>query len=358
MMNDTETTPFSTKASRWQAVVGRDPRADGVFLYAVTTTGVYCRPTCSSRRPQPQNVRFFDHSDAAESAGFRPCKRCQPRLEHPESSRVAGIARACQLIAEADEPPSLAELARAAGFSPVHFHRLFKLVTGVTPKEYVVQKRLEKVQNRLQYSATVTEAVFEAGYGSGSRFYENVDATLGMKPTVYREGGKGKEIRFALAPCYLGWVLVAATAAGICAIDLGGSPEELVAQLRARFPNAQLSDQDPEFAAWVDQVLSLLEVPECGLALPLDVQGTAFQRRVWQALQQIPAGSTRTYTEVAEEIGRPTAVRAVAQACAANKIAVAIPCHRVVRSDGSLSGYRWGVERKRRLLEREGVVNG
>jgi AraC family transcriptional regulator, regulatory protein of adaptative response / methylated-DNA-[protein]-cysteine methyltransferase len=226
--------------------------------------------------------------------------------------------------------------------------------TGVTPKEYALQQRLEKAQNGLQETAAVTAAVFEAGFSSASRFYETVDATLGMKPASYRNGGSGKEIRYAVAASYLGWVLVAATTRGICAIDLGDTADDLIAQLHARFPEAQLSDSDKEFAGGIDQVLSFLEAPKDGLDLPLDIQGTAFQRRVWQALQEIPAGTTRTYGELAQQIGRPTAVRAVGQACAANKIAVAIPCHRVVRSDGSLSGYRWGWARKRQLLAREG----
>lgn len=353
-MNKPDPTPFSTEPLRWQAVVQRDPLADGLFLYAVTTTGVYCRPTCSSRRPQPEHVRFFDSHRAAEAAGFRPCKRCQPQLESRENPHLPAIVQACRMITAADERLSLEALATAVGLSPSHFHRLFKKLTGVTPKEYALQQRQEKVQNKLQETATVTEAIFDAGFGSGSRFYENVDATLGMKPAIYRNGGSGKEIRFALAPSYLGWVLVAATASGICAIDLGDTPDDLIAQIHARFPQAQLSDSDKEFAGWLDQVLSFLEAPAAGLGLPLDIQGTAFQRRVWQALQEIPAGITRTYGDVAYQIGRPAAVRAVAQACAANKIAVAIPCHRVVRSDGSLSGYRWGVARKRQLLAREG----
>ena len=344
---------FSTDNARWEALVRRDTRADGTYLYGVVTTGVYCRPTCSSRRPNRENVRFFDTPEEAERAGFRPCKRCNPRSPVGKEPHVDAIARACDLIDQAVEPPTLAELARAVGLSPSHLHRLFKRMVGVTPKQYAVEKRLGDVRDKLQTGATVTEAIYEAGFGSNSRFYEDITAKLGMKPSEYRDGGEGMHIHAAVAQSYLGWVLVAATAKGICAIDLAGSPDHLRARLHARFPKASLVENDPDFRVLVSTVLSFLEAPQDGLDLPLDVQGTAFQRRVWLALRQIPPGSTASYGQIATRIGNPQAARAVARACASNPVAVAIPCHRVVRSDGGLGGYRWGPERKAKLLEQE-----
>jgi AraC family transcriptional regulator of adaptative response/methylated-DNA-[protein]-cysteine methyltransferase len=344
---------FSTQQARWDALTQRDPQADGVFWYGVRTTKIYCRPTCSSRMPNRANVCFFDTPDDAEEAGFRPCKRCRPRLPATNGIYTDAIANACKHIETAEVEPSLNELASAAGLSPYHFHRMFKAAVGVTPKQYAVAQRVNRVQNHLQQDATVTEAIYNAGFGSSSRFYENGADTLGMKPAAYQKGGRGMRIRFALAQTYLGWALVAATEQGICAIDFGASRAALEAQLHARFPEAECRSDDPEFAAWVAQVVAFVEAPKRGLDLPLDIQGTAFQRRVWAALREIPPGSTASYAEIAARIGNPKAVRAVAQACASNTLAVAVPCHRVVRSDGDLSGYRWGVERKRALLERE-----
>lgn len=353
VMGSFDMNTYSTDQERWEALVRRDQQADGAFIYGVVTTGVYCRPVCSSKLPNRDNARFFDTWEEAEQAGFRPCKRCNPRSPAGQETHLEAIVQACQLIEEAEQPPSLADLASAVSLSPSHLHRLFKKMVGVTPKQYATEKRLHRVRANLQTSSTVTEAVYEAGFASSSRFYENVTATLGMKPSEYRNGGPGLCIRFAVAQCYLGWVLIAATEKGVCAIDFGDAPEILKDRLRSRFSEAECVGDDPGFMAWVAQVLAFLESPHDDLDLPLDIKGTAFQRRVWMALREIPPGSTASYADVAARIGHPKAARAVAQACASNAIAVAIPCHRVVRSDGDLGGYRWGSERKRRLLERE-----
>jgi AraC family transcriptional regulator of adaptative response/methylated-DNA-[protein]-cysteine methyltransferase len=327
----------------------------------VTTTGVYCRPSCSSRLPNRENVRFFDTYQDAEGAGFRPCKRCDPRSpirQDRQDRHHEAIVQACRLIQESEEEPSLADLASAAGLSPSYFHRVFKRIVGVTPKQYALEQRQGRVRSYLQASPTVTEAIYEAGYASSSRFYQDASTVLGMKPSAYRKGGAGMRIRFAIAPCTLGWVLVAATDKGICAIDLGDGSEWLVERLRARFPEAELVEGDPILAGWMDLVLSFLDSPGEGLDLPLDILGTAFQRRVWLALRQIAPGTTASYGEVAARIGNPKAARAVAQACATNVLAVAVPCHRVIRGDGQLGGYRWGSERKRWLLAREAQEMG
>lgn len=344
---------YSTDQECWEALVRRDPQAEGAFLYGVTTTGVYCRPACSSRLPNRENVRFFDTCEAAEGAGFRPCKRCDPRGTVRQDRRHAAVVRACRLIDESDEPPLLRDLASAVGFSPFYFHRLFKQTVGVTPKQYAMESRLRRVRARLQAGPTVTDAIYGAGFASSSRFYEEAAMTLGMKPATYQKGGQGMRVRFAVAPCYLGWVLVAATDRGVCAIDLGDSPELLTDRLHARFHKAEFIEGDPEFEQWMGQVLAFLDAPHGNLEIPLDIMGTAFQRRVWMALREVAPGSTVSYAEIAARIGQPKAARAVAQACASNKLAVAVPCHRVVRRDGQLGGYRWGSERKRRLLERE-----
>jgi AraC family transcriptional regulator of adaptative response/methylated-DNA-[protein]-cysteine methyltransferase len=344
---------YTNDETRWAAVSGRDRAADGAFVYGVVTTGIYCRPGCASRAPRRANVRFFATPDEAEAAGLRPCKRCTPRAPRADSAEAAAVTRAVALIETADQPPTLHELAAAAGLSPFHFHRVFKAALGVTPAAYARARRSERVRVELAAAPSVSAAIYDAGFGSSSRLYAERDATLGMTPGAYKSGAPGEEIRYALAPSALGWVLVATTSRGLCAIDLADDTEALEAALRARFPHAQLVADDPDFAAWVHAVVALVEAPRRGLDLPLDLQGTAFQRRVWAALQSIPPGHTATYTEIAERIGQPTAARAVAQACAANKLAVAIPCHRVVRGDGSTGGYRWGVERKRELLTRE-----
>jgi AraC family transcriptional regulator of adaptative response/methylated-DNA-[protein]-cysteine methyltransferase len=344
---------MSTKDPRWAALRRRDPKADGKFYYSVKTTGVYCRPSCPSRLAKAENVAFHTTRAGAERAGFRPCKRCKPDQPSLAAQHAAMVARICRSIESSDTAPRLAALAKAAHLSPYYFHRVFKAVTGVTPKAYAAAQRARRVRSELGRSHTVTEAIFDAGFNSGGRFYATSDELLGMTPTDFRAGGVRTEIRFAVGECSLGSILVATSAKGVCAILLGDDPNELTRDLQDRFARANLIGGDEEFERLVAKIVGLVEAPAIGLDLPLDVRGTAFQQRVWQALRKIPAGSTASYSAIAQRIGAPKAFRAVAQACAANPIAIAIPCHRVVRNDGALSGYRWGVERKRALLERE-----
>ena len=339
---------------RWAAVVARDPKADGQFCYSVRTTGVYCRPSCGARPARPENVTFHASPADAERAGFRACKRCRPDAAPRAEQQGALIAELCRYIESADEVPTLDALAQRAGLSAYHLHRLFKRTTGVTPKAYAAAHRAGRVRARLARGDSVTEAIYGAGYNSNGRFYAESNQVLGMTPTEYRDGGSGAtEIRFAIGACSLGAILVARSDRGVAAIMLGDDPDALARDLQDRFPHARLIGGDAGFERLVAQVVGFVEAPHIGLDLPLDVRGTAFQQRVWQALREIPAGATASYAQVARRIGAPQSVRAVAQACAANPLAVAIPCHRVVRSDGALSGYRWGVERKRALLERE-----
>ena len=338
---------------RWAAVVARDATADGTFYYSVRTTGVYCRPSCAARLANPGNVRFHALPADAERAGFRPCKRCKPDQPPLQQQHAAKVAEACRRIAGENEPPSLAALAQTAGLSPHHFHRVFKAVAGVTPKAYAAAHRAGRVRDGLTRSNTVTEAIYDAGFNSSGRFYAQSDAVLGMTPRDYRAGGTNTQIQFAVGACSLGAILVARSPKGVCAILLGDDPDALVRDLQDRFPQAGLIGGDAGFETLVARVVGFVEAPGLGLDLPLDVRGTAFQQRVWQALREIPAGETASYAEVARRIGAPRSVRAVAGACAANALAVAIPCHRVVRTGGGLSGYRWGVERKRALLETE-----
>ncbi len=339
--------------SRWASVVARDSEADGKFYYSVKTTGVYCRPSCASRLARPENVRFHATCKDAEKAGFRPCRRCKPNQASPVEQHAAKIEAACRLIEKAEEAPNLERLASHAGLSTYHFHRVFKAITGLTPKKYAAAHRAKRVRSKLGKSGTVTEAIYDAGYNSNGRFYATSNEVLGMTPTNYRAGGVGTNIRFAVGECSLGSILVAQSERGICAILLGDDPEALTRDLQDQFPQANLIGGDAEFEQLVSKVVGFVEAPGLGLDLPLDVRGTVFQQRVWQALGKIPSGSTASYTDIARLIGSPNSVRAVAQACGANALAVAIPCHRVVRNDGALSGYRWGVERKRILLERE-----
>jgi AraC family transcriptional regulator of adaptative response/methylated-DNA-[protein]-cysteine methyltransferase len=339
---------------RWAAVVARDPASDGKFIYSVRSTGIYCRPTCPSRRAKPENVAFHATWQDAERAGFRACARCHPKTTSRREQNAEIIAAACRQIEQAEELPPLADLAVAAGVSPYHFHRLFKAATGLTPKAYGVAHRARRVREGLEVGAgSVTDAIYDAGFGSSSRFYEASDKMLGMTPTAFRKGGSDTVIKFAIGECSLGSILVAATGKGVCAILLGDDPETLARDLQDRFPNAKLEGGDTAFEKLMARAVGLVDAPAIGGSLPLDVRGTAFQQRVGQALRDIPSGATATYSEIAHRIGAPKAVRAVAQACAANPTAVAIPCHRVVRTDGSLSGYRWGVERKRALLAKE-----
>ncbi len=338
---------------RWAAVLERDTRFDGQFYYGVRTTGIYCRPSCPARRPHRNHVSFHLNPAAAELAGFRACKRCRPRQVPPSQTRAALIAKACCLIESADEELSLSKLAEAVGLSPHYFHRQFRTALGVTPKAYAAGHRNARARAALFRGATVTEAIFEAGFNSAGRFYAGAADTLGMSPSSFRAGGAGEDIAYTIAPCSLGSVLVATTGKGICAILLGDAPDELRAGLSRQFPRANLSEGSAALAATAASVVSLVDAPGLSLDLPLDIRGTVFQRRVWEALQRIPAGTTAPYAEIAASIGAPRGARAVAGACAANRLAVAIPCHRVVRADGSLSGYRWGTTRNRALLDKE-----
>jgi AraC family transcriptional regulator of adaptative response/methylated-DNA-[protein]-cysteine methyltransferase len=317
------------------------------------TTGVYCRPSCPSRIANPKNVLLHDTVEEARATGFRPCKRCNPDGLSVEAENIAIVARTCRLIEQGEEEPSLADLAAAAGCSPGYFHRRFKAATGLTPKDYAVATRASKVRERLASGASVTEAIYDAGFNSSGRFYEKSTDMLGMTPSQYRAGGADEEIRFAVGETSLGTILVASSKKGVAAILLGDDPNRLVHELQDRFPKARLIGADRNYEAVVAHVIGFIEAPRIGLGLPLDVRGTAFQRRVWQALQEVPIGQTVSYTEIARRIGSPHAVRAVAGACAANHLAVAIPCHRVVRNNGSLSGYAWGVERKQALINKE-----
>ena len=349
---ETVSAPLVALDPRWGLIAARDCAADGKFYYSVKTTGVYCRPSCTSRLPNPKNVRFHATTEDAEKAGFRPCLRCKPNVAF-ETQKSAMVARACRLIEQSETTPTLADLARTANLSSYHFHRVFKSITGVTPKDYARAHRTRNVHEQLTQSTTVTEAIYGAGYNSGGRFYADSNGILGMTPRAYREGGANVSIKFAVGECSLGSILVAKSERGVCAILLGNSPDMLVRDLQDRFAQAELLGGNEEFEAMVAQVIGFIEAPRIGLDLPLDIRGTAFQQRVWQALQKIPIGETRSYSELAQHIGLPKAVRAVASACAANCLAVAIPCHRVIRNDGAVSGYRWGVDRKRALLIRE-----
>jgi AraC family transcriptional regulator of adaptative response/methylated-DNA-[protein]-cysteine methyltransferase len=343
---------YSTECGRWAALRARDAAADGRFFYSVASTGVYCYPSCAARTARRENVAFHASAAEAERAGFRPCKRCRPDLPPRATREAALVARACRAIEAAETPPSLAELAEAAGVSRFHFHRLFRRVAGVTPKAYAEAERARRARSGLAKAASVTATIYESGFNSAGRFYAASDAMLGMAPRAYRDGGAGEAIGFAIGVCTLGLVLVAMAARGICAILLGDDAREMEAELRGRFPRARVTPDDG-LAEALEQVIAYVDHPGHGLGLPLDIRGTAFQRLVWEALQAIPAGETRTYSELAASLGIPKAVRAVASACAANKIAVVVPCHRVIARDGGLAGYRWGIARKRALLARE-----
>jgi AraC family transcriptional regulator of adaptative response/methylated-DNA-[protein]-cysteine methyltransferase len=338
--------------TRWEAFVARDASFEGQFYIAVKTTGIYCRPGCPARLPKRANVRFFDTRDEAERAGFRPCKRCKP--DRPSRELHAGkITQACRLIETANAAPKLDDLAAAVGLSPYHFHRMFKQALGLTPKAYATAHRAKRVREGLGKSVTVTEAIYDAGFNSNGRFYANSWEMLGMTPSDFRSGASGQTIRYAIAESSLGLTLVAASEKGVCAIYFGDEPEGLRKDLQATFPRAEIVSADKSFEKLTAKVLAFVDDPAKDLDLPLDMRGTAFQHRVWEALRRIPAGTTASYAEIARKIGKPKAVRAVARACATNRIAVAIPCHRVIGSNGSLTGYRGGIERKRTLLAKE-----
>jgi AraC family transcriptional regulator of adaptative response/methylated-DNA-[protein]-cysteine methyltransferase len=336
--------------ARWNAITHRLASADGQFLYAVTTTGIFCRPSCPSRLPLRANVELFDTSADAVRAGFRACKRCKPTEASPAAKLAALLVSACRLL-ERQEATQTEEVAREVGLSTFYFSRLFKSHVGVTPQEYRRRALAERAKEGIAAAGSVTESIYEAGYSSSSRFYDGVGRELGMTPREARAGALGQSVGYAVRRCSLGRVLVAWTAKGVCDVRFGATEKELAGALRARFPRAAVARE--EVPAWVDEVVGAVEQPRA-LGIPLDVYGTAFQQRVWRELLRIPAGETRTYAEIARAIGAPSSARAVAQACASNNLAVVVPCHRVVRADGALSGYRWGTARKKALLQREG----
>ncbi len=344
---------YNSDDRRWHAVANREQAADGSFYYGVITTGVFCRPGCSSRLPNRENVEYFTSSNEALSAGYRPCRKCNPNSNGKDEQREQKIIRACRSIEHSNPPPKLKDLAEAAGMSPYHFHRLFKNLVGVTPKKYASNHQAYRFKESLKSSVSITDAIYDAGFSSSSGAYTKKRDHLAMKPTDYRAGGAGITIHYGLAECELGWLIVAATDRGVCVIEFGDDPAVLPQQVQNRFPEANLQKAGPGFVILIQQIVGLIKTPHNRYNIPLDIQGTAFQQRVWDVLRQINPGETLSYTEVAERIGNPKAVRAVASACSANKLAVVIPCHRVVSKNGKMSGYRWGVERKRKLLEKE-----
>ena len=336
--------------TQWQQVMARDARQDGRFVFAVRTTGVYCRPSCPSRRPRRDSVEFFADPTQAERAGYRACLRCKPT---EISSQAQAVTRIRQLLDEAEGVLTLAELSKRVGVSPFHLQRLFKRATGLSPREYQSARRMQQVKHGLRKGDDVTTALYDAGFGSPSRLYEKTDPQLGMTPGTYRRGGQGVTVSYAIAPSPLGRILVAATPRGLCAVRFGDSAADLERELRAEFHAATLVRDELAMRAFIEPLLASLRGERVTIDVPIDVRAPAFQKRVWDALRRIPAGETRSYSDVAKEIGEPKAVRAVARACAGNPVAVAVPCHRVVRSDGELAGYRWGIARKRKLLEQE-----
>ncbi len=346
-----DTKIFSTESARWDAVQQRDARAEGQYVYAVVTTGVYCRPGCPSRLALRKNIQFFNNNADAERAGFRSCKRCKPDEISLAAQHANRITLACREIEAAEVLPTLDVLANSAQMSRYHFHRLFKQITGITPRQYATEHRTKKIKPALQKKQTVTDAIYDVGFNSSGHFYAS--ANLGMTPTQFRNGATGLAIHYAMTKCSLGMVLIAATEKGLCSVRFGENKKLLEQELHADFPHAFITQAGKDFDAMIKKVIDRIETPHKKSALPLDIAGTAFQQKVWRALQKIPAGETVSYSTLAKRIGQPTATRAVASACAANAIAVVIPCHRVVRADGKLSGYRWGAERKRALLTHE-----
>ena len=345
----------------WNAVLSRDASRDGSFVFAVRSTGIYCRPSCPARRPRREQVRFFQVPEAAEQAGFRACRRCHPRRALAEDPQIELVRRICHEIDEHDEEPlTLKALSTETGVSAHHLQRTFKNVMGITPRQYAESRRLNQFKSRVKDGASVTEAMYDAGYGSSRGLYEKSSAHLGMTPATYGRGGQGMRIIYTIAACALGRVLVAATERGVCSVALGDSDSELSAALFAEYPNASIDSRDTVISSslnlWLSKILEHLSGRNPRIDLPLDIQATAFQWRVWEELQRIPLGTTRSYQEIANAIGKPKAVRAVAGACAGNHVALVIPCHRVIREDKSMGGYRWGLKRKKELLERERAV--
>ncbi|HEX8136464.1 MAG TPA: bifunctional DNA-binding transcriptional regulator/O6-methylguanine-DNA methyltransferase Ada [Pyrinomonadaceae bacterium] len=346
--------PTMDEETRWQAVAAREAAFDRVFFYGVHSTGIYCKPSCPSRRPRRTQVVFFDSTEQAEAARFRPCRRCRPAHGPKRDAQAEMVERACRLIeASATGAPSLAELGARLGVSRYYLQRTFKKLLGVSPRQYALAQRVSQFKTRIREGESVTGAMYEAGYGSSSRLYEQADAELGMTPASYSRGGAGAQIKYAVAACELGPILVAATERGLCAVRLGDTGAQLVATLRAEFPSAEISEDRLALGLYVEALLRHLAGQQTTLDLPLDVRATAFQRRVWEELRRIPYGSTRSYSEIARATGQPQATRAVARACASNPLAIVTPCHRVIREDGHLGGYRWGMERKRKLLAKE-----
>ncbi len=339
-------------AARWQAVAHRDRSADGQFVYAVRSTGIFCRPSCPSRRPRRDRVEFYASPAEARDAGFRPCRRCHPESPAARSLVERAIAAWTRLW-RADEPVTLARLAAATGASPFHLQRTFRRELGLSPRDLTDAAKMHALKRKLRGGMSVTDAIYDAGFGSPSRVYERSARALGMTPRAYAKGGAGVDVTYTCVACSLGRVLVAATPRGICAVKLGSSDEALVPLLESEFPNAKLDAGDAKLSQWAAAIVSTVDGLRPSAALPLDIRGTAFQTRVWKALQEIPRGETRSYGAIARAIGRPTAARAVAQACGANPVCIAIPCHRVVQEDGGLGGYHWGIERKRALLAAE-----
>lgn len=344
-----------TQEAMWQAVLTRDSKANGRFVYAVTSTGIYCRPTCPSRRPLPQNVAFYANPSNAETDGFRACKRCLPNQETPVTSLVRKV---CQHIQEReDSVPTLVELGQSVGSSPSHLQRVFKEATGVTPRQYALAWRMDRFKAMIKDGQNIATALYEAGFSSPSRLYETSEEHLGMSPGVYRKGGKGMDIYRTVVACPMGRLLVAATNKGVCSVKLGNSDSELEENLKAEFPSATHRQDGGHLAVWTAEILSYLDGEKTGLDLPLDIQATAFQQQVWQALRTIPYGETRTYQQVAQTMGKGDASRAVGTACGANPVALVIPCHRVLRKDGGLGGYSWGLDRKQSLLDMERAID-
>src|SRR6266550_885458 len=354
----TNMTTVMNNPELWNAVISRDASQDGSFVFAVRSTGIYCRPSCPARRPRREQVRFFQVPEAAERAGFRACRRCHPRRAQTGDPQIELVRRICHAIDEHDEEPmTLKTLSTETGVSAHHLQRTFKSVMGITPRQYAESRRLNEFKSRVKDGASVTDAMYDAGYGSSRGLYEKSSARLGMTPATYGRGGQGMRIIYTIAGCPLGRVLVAATERGVCSVALGDSDAELSAALFAEYPNASIDSRDtiisPSLNLWLSQVLEHLSGKSPRIDLPLDIQATAFQWRVWEELQRIPLGATRSYQEIGKAIGKPKAVRAVAGACAGNHVALVIPCHRVIREDKGMGGYRWGLKRKEKLLEVE-----
>lgn len=339
---------------RWQAVVNRDRTQDGTFVFAVRSTGIYCRPSCPARRPDQANVSFFPGPAEAETAGFRACQRCYPHLENRPEPQAETIEQICRYIEEnLDAPLQLSDLSKQFHLSPYHLQRTFKRIKGLTPRQYAESRRLAHFKQELHTDTTITSALYDAGYRSSSSMYERAPAQLGMSPTVYRKGGKGMHIGYTITQTTLGYILIAATARGIAAVRFGETEASLQSEIHQEFPEARLEQDNKGLQPWVNLFQEQLEGQDVSASIPFDIQATAFQWKVWKALRTIPAGSTCSYREVAQMIGQPSAARAVARACATNPVAVFIPCHRVVRENGQLAGYRWGLERKQQLLSIE-----